>query len=55
MYEWWDGEDVGRESLLRGFESKVLGEIIEIGREFVDGECDGAHMEMQIVRVPFVH
>lgn len=44
-----------RNSLLRGFEAKVLGKVIEIGREFVDGECDGAHMEMQIVRVPFVH
>lgn len=53
--EWWDGEDVGRDSLLRGFEAKVLGELIEIRRESVDGECDGAYMEMQIVSVPFVH
>lgn len=46
---------MGRDSLLRGFEAKVLGELIEISRESVDGECDGAYMEMQIVSVPFVH
>ena len=53
--EWRYGEDLGRNSLLRGFKAKVLGEVKEIGREFFDGECDGAHMMMQIVRVPFVH
>lgn len=46
---------MGRNSLPRGFEAKVLGEVVEIGREFVDSECDGAHVEIQIVRVPFVY
>lgn len=46
---------MGRNSLLRGLKAKVLGQVVEIGREIVDSECDGAHMEMQIVRVPFVH
>lgn len=45
----------GRDSLLRGLEAKVLGEVMKISRESVDGECDGAYMEMQITRMPFVH
>lgn len=46
---------MGRNSLLRRFKAKILGEVVEIGREIVDSECDGAYMEMQIIRVPFVH
>lgn len=37
---------MGRDSLPRGLEAKVLGEVIEISREFVDGECEGAYMEV---------